>query len=476
MRLADSSRLLLAGALSALLVACNTVGPMELSRPEPAETEAPVSVAEEAETQQRATDALFGDSEYKTIAFKGAISAIRHGTTVLHFPSAGLDEIDSSLCNRTRIDVNTYEWRASNKWLGGWNTEVGKMIYTTLTNGGFDVAGNPDALFEVEEDFSRTDYLLGARLTEMKGNVCQKHHWWDGRPLDKYSAETTLAIDWILYDPVRKRSVKVVETEGYGIQKDPKSTGIEDAFYDAWADAANKLAMDPDFAEALVKRDDDPGKRAVPLDDEIIRIEAIPLRDQPLKEYMADILDATVTIRRGQSIGSGYLVSSEGYVLTNQHVVGGVDTVLVVFRNGIEVTGEVIRRHERRDVALIKIPITGGSPFPLDFELPQVTDDVYAIGNPLYESLRSTVTKGVVSAHRKWQESGLRMIQADVDIQGGNSGGPLVNDKGNVVGMSVAGLGMTPEKKSVGLNLFIPIADALAFLNIEVEGRGAAGS
>ena len=182
------------------------------------------------------------------------------------------------------------------------------------------------------------------------------------------------------------------------------------------------------------------------------------------------MLDATVSVRSGVGLGSGFLISRAGLILTNQHVTGDAETVTVVFRNGIEVAGTVLRRHARRDVALIQVPITGGNPFPVDFEPPAITEEVYAIGNPFDEDLRSTVTRGVVSALRREAETGLRLIQADVDIQSGNSGGPLVDGSGNVVGISVAGLG-TGDGTSIGVNLFIPIESAFALLNLRIEGR-----
>jgi S1-C subfamily serine protease len=98
-------------------------------------------------------------------------------------------------------------------------------------------------------------------------------------------------------------------------------------------------------------------------------------------------------------------------------------------------------------------------------------------------SLAATVTKGIVSAHRgddpATGEARLRLgqplIQADVDIQGGNSGGPLLDARGNVVAICVSGLSSTPSGgPSIGINFFIPIGDALEKLNLLLESRKAA--
>jgi len=456
----------LVGACALLVSACNTTTPMTIERPDPDSTEA---IEDSAQSDELMQAAMFGQSEFKPIAFTGAISAIRHGTTVLHFPAYGSAGISGSLCNYRHMGESTYEWRASGKYLGNWNSEVGTMVHDSLVQRGFDVAGNPYALFESKDDRARAEFLLGARLKQMTGNACQEHHWWTGQALDKFSAEMKIEVDWIVYDPLRNEPVAVFEAGGYGIAKKPKSTGIADAFYDAWGAATEVLAKNPDFT-ALMLRDAGGTFRAQPLQDEPILVDAIDLRDLPIREYMDHVLDSTVTIRAGGGLGSGYLISKKGYVLTNQHVVGDAKFVNVVFRNGIEVEGEVLRRHQGRDVALIKVPITGGNPFPINFQEPEITEDVFAVGNPLKEDLKSTVTKGVVSAKRRDERTGVRLIQADVDTQGGNSGGPLLDTEGNVVAMSVAGYG-TGDGTSIGINLFIPVASALEFLNIKVGKR-----
>ena len=97
----------------------------------------------------------------------------------------------------------------------------------------------------------------------------------------------------------------------------------------------------------------------------------------------------------------------------------------------------------------------------------RISDTVFAIGSPLDEALKSTVTRGVVSAFRHLKHRGMDYIQADVDIQSGNSGGPLVDANGNVVGITVLGIG----DRSIGLNFFIPISEALEFLKIDLDRR-----
>jgi S1-C subfamily serine protease len=96
-----------------------------------------------------------------------------------------------------------------------------------------------------------------------------------------------------------------------------------------------------------------------------------------------------------------------------------------------------------------------------------IDDEVYAIGAPLEEEFSHTVTKGIVSSFR--MEKGLRFIQSDVTVHGGNKGGPLVSLQNGVVGICVSGHSFLDSNIAAGLNEFIPIEDAITMLNINNE-------
>ncbi|WP_370848364.1 DegQ family serine endoprotease [Novimethylophilus kurashikiensis] len=138
-----------------------------------------------------------------------------------------------------------------------------------------------------------------------------------------------------------------------------------------------------------------------------------------------------------QSLGSGFIVSSDGYVLTNAHVVNDADEVIVKLTDRREFKAKIIGSDPRSDVALIKIEATGlpkvtlGDPTQL-----KVGEWVVAIGSPF--GLENTVTAGIVSAKGRAlpQENYVPFIQTDVAINPGNSGGPLFNMKGEVVGIN----------------------------------------
>lgn len=160
-----------------------------------------------------------------------------------------------------------------------------------------------------------------------------------------------------------------------------------------------------------------------------------------------------------QSGGSGFIISSDGYILTNNHVVAGADKVTVTLNDEREFTAKVIGKDEETDVALIKIEAGGLPILPLgDSDILRPGDWVLAIGNPLM--YRNTVTAGVVSAKgRRISSSSLDdFIQTDAAINFGNSGGPLINLKGEAVGINTAITRSDPMGRVVeGIGFAIPI-------------------
>lgn len=154
--------------------------------------------------------------------------------------------------------------------------------------------------------------------------------------------------------------------------------------------------------------------------------------------------------RRGN--GSGVLISPDGHLLTNEHVIADADEIVVILNNGEKVKAEVIGMDSRSDLAVLKVDVKMPLPhIPIgDSDNLRVGEWVIAIGNPF--SLGMTVTTGVVSAlnrdltidnRRNYRD----LIQTDASINPGNSGGPLVNSKGELVGINTA---IIPSGQGIG--------------------------
>ena len=181
---------------------------------------------------------------------------------------------------------------------------------------------------------------------------------------------------------------------------------------------------------------------------------------------ISDARAGAVTIFAGVGHGSGFIISPSGYVITNEHVVREARFVKVRLANGREILGDVVRTDPPRDVALIKVAESNLPCLSLRLTTsPDIGDEVYALGTPLSQKLDISVTKGIVSAYR--DEGNLKYIQSDVQIHPGSSGGPLVDKNGNVVGISVMGLGINGASQN--LNFFVPITDAVSRLKIEFK-------
>jgi serine protease Do len=163
-----------------------------------------------------------------------------------------------------------------------------------------------------------------------------------------------------------------------------------------------------------------------------------------------------------KNLGSGFIISDDGYLITNNHVVSGADEIKVKLSDGREFRGEVKGRDEKFDVALVKIEAKGQLPVaPLgDSDKMEVGEWVMAIGNPF--GLAQTVTAGIVSAQGRVIGSGPYddYIQTDASINPGNSGGPLFNTKGEVIGINTAIVA-----GGQGIGFAIPINMAKSIIN-----------
>ncbi len=172
-------------------------------------------------------------------------------------------------------------------------------------------------------------------------------------------------------------------------------------------------------------------------------------------------------IPRQQGIGSGVIVTKDGYILTNNHVVDGADEVKVALQDGREFTAKVIGRDPKSDVAVIKIEANNLPLVPMaDSDKVEVGDVVLAIGNPF--GIGQTVTTGIVSATGRAGAVGLDyedFIQTDAAINPGNSGGALVDAEGRLIGINTAILSRSGGNQGIGFaiptNLARDVMDSL---------------
>ena len=170
------------------------------------------------------------------------------------------------------------------------------------------------------------------------------------------------------------------------------------------------------------------------------------------------------------STGSGFIVTEDGYVVTNQHVVDGKGSITVITTDGTEYPAVLVGADDTNDVALLKVEAQGLRPVTIGSSSDMIVgDQVAAIGNPLGE-LTSTLTVGYISAKERdvtTEGFAINMIQTDAAINSGNSGGPLFNMRGEVVGITTAKYsGTSSSGASIeGIGFAIPIDDVMDILS-----------
>ena len=231
----------------------------------------------------------------------------------------------------------------------------------------------------------------------------------------------------------------------------------------------------PDFTELVEKQ----GHAVVNISTtQIIRnaqgFPNIPEND-PFYEFFRRFAPQMPREQESQSLGSGFIISTDGYIMTNAHVVDSADKITVRLTDKREFNAKVIGADKRTDVALLKIEATGlpkitaGDPDKL-----KVGEWVIAIGSPF--GFDSSVTAGIVSAKGRSlpQDNFVPFIQTDVAINPGNSGGPLFNMNGEVVGINSQIY--TRSGGSMGLSFAIPIDVAMQVTNqLRTSGKVTRG-
>lgn len=191
----------------------------------------------------------------------------------------------------------------------------------------------------------------------------------------------------------------------------------------------------------------------------------IKLNKAPKKTLsLEEAKKSTVTIAHDKGHGSGCIISKNGFVITNHHVVDTLKEVDIIFHDDKKVKGKVLRTNEFIDLAVIQIDTD--STFNLTYNLSEIADykigdEVFTIGTPTSLKLGQTLSKGIISNTKK--KNGYEWIQTDASVSPGNSGGALVTKKGELIGIvnsKIVGIGIE------GIAFCIPAKDALKSLNL----------
>ena len=413
------------------------------------------------------------DADPVPIGFNKIVYAIPSGTPLISNSPKGT--LGLFFCDGPYALVTQTSMRGR----GATSDTMREIFVSTLESMGYDVTGNPGRLFDESADQQRTQIAIGGRITDIKMDVCRRKNFWSV-PTGE-TGESHIEVEWSAFDLINRRTVFKKTIKGYAKTETPNHEGIQLLFEEALASSIHNLGADDEFNDMifygklpaqLPKTYDSPHDAHGLLYDpnEQVTLDTSRLSHVSAAGRWNEIRDSVVLLQSAGH-GSGFFITDEGHILTNAHVVGNAERMRIVTSGKHEaLVAEVLRMDRTRDVALLKLEdIPHGmtiNPLPIKREIPDIGEDVYALGAPIRTRLQDTLTKGIISAHRKLPYARLPIMQADVVIQPGNSGGPLLDANGNVVGIAVSGY--TDDNGSFSaLNNFIPIISALEELGIE---------
>lgn len=383
-----------------------------------------------------------------------AQNSIKLVTAIIALPAAApwLSLRPGSLCiSSPVVEVWTGE-RVPQKlppYAASFKTELERAGYKVITPG-------EDNLFDPGE--GAADYEAAAVITQERIDGCVNRN--ANRSLsDEVSGDSAMKVDWQIYSRLKKQVVAHVSTTGSSHLDHTFPGGVRRLLVESFASNATALAASADFRAAMTAPKAFTAGFQMPGEQSKISLSG-GLKAEPRK--IADAVGSVVTIMNDIGSGSGVLVSSDGYILTDAHVVGDSKNARVRWSDGIETLGEVVRVSKNRDVAILKTNPRDRMPLALKRGPVTPGQRVYAIGSPKGKDFQSTVSSGVVSADRVFD--GLRYIQSDTVVSPGSSGGPLLDETGSVIGLTDLGV---QNNGPAGLNLFTPIGDAMDFLALE---------
>lgn len=213
--------------------------------------------------------------------------------------------------------------------------------------------------------------------------------------------------------------------------------------------------------------------REIPTLEQLAALEnALPL-PEIVKKVSPSVVGVSTILNGGTASGTGFIISEDGYIVTNYHVIEGAQAVsvsLLQSEDGEEIPAEIIGGDEQTDIAVLKIDKTDCVPVTLGKSSELIVGELaITIGNPLGSELSGTVTAGIISAlNRKLTIEGreMNLIQTDASINSGNSGGPLINSYGQVVGITSAKVATAYGE---GLGFAIPIDEAIPIISDLIE-------
>lgn len=332
------------------------------------------------------------------------------------------------------------------------------LLNDLLRRTGYNVPGVVKSVFK-ETSPPETDFVLAGTIVSFD---C----------IDEYDTTCGMSVDWELLDDR-------IDAVTYRVRVRYEETQVDDM---SWEEGINAMLLGvtrsllarKEFVNAVVRGSTPEAAAAVKYPLRII--ERCSEEPPPMPERSGDALSATVVIRAKDRVGSGVIISPDGFILTAAHVATR-DHLEVRLLNGEVYPAEVLRRDRKADVALLRMKDHAGGMHCLQMNLDsaQPGQDIYVLGSPGGEDFSFSVSRGIVSGTRPFR--GNDYLQTDAAINPGNSGGPLVGRDGRVraiaswkvFGEGVEGLGFGVPSSTALSALALTFGDATETIAADVR-------
>lgn len=376
---------------------------------------------------------------------------------------------------------NPYEIKLDKEVLPKIGKESKKISFTQFysdvlnytTYGGYVYSGLN--LKEAEYTSEMNSYLeeLGFRVLKTDGPFKTKNSSPDyavAGEIINYSMATrgtsshkiAMLVKWTVYDVFEEKNALVLTTAGYS-NSNSNNNEKKDAIL-AMKDAFKTLMCNKAFVNLANNK---------VTETETSKSESLVVINKSKAQYpdyakmVQSSIKSCVTVKTLTGHGSGFFISENGYIITNEHVVSDSSKIEIIFESGFKLQAKLVRSNPKFDVALLKIEGDGFNPLPVDTnDNVSIGTEVLTIGTPEDERLSQSVTKGIVSSIRTLESK--KYIQTDVSVNPGNSGGPLITKDGSVIGIVASKIA---GEKNEGLAFAIPIKFALEKIGVQIKDK-----
>jgi len=396
-----------------------------------------------------------GESNSKRIRLENVVMALEKtggGRKVIgaHYSGANCLKKGTTIAwskGRVAIDAKNYQ------------SQFNKVI----TEFGYAAEGE-DRLFGGQQ-IDKAELSLAAEIKELQVNSCRSDHRFSK---NNKKISTYMKIKWSVFDILERKIIYQLTTEGSSSDWYDRSTNDEISIsrFKSFRQSVRNMLADNKLVGFFEPESNVPRKTVATENSRHVPLSlGVSYGDgkEKFTSIVEDLKRASVTIRSPSGHGSGFLITNDGYIVTNSHVVEKAKQVVVIFEK-IELRADVVRNDSKRDVALLKLKEFNAAALSISKRKPVEGETIYVIGTPLDEKLSHTVTRGIISAKRTL-EDGKEYFQTDAAINPGNSGGPIFNEYGEVIGIAVSGL-FNRAGGSLNINFLIPIEEVIGSLNI----------